>query len=172
MEKKMCLAAAMKYLRELDDEKKTLLRKESEDCSYQVINGADTEVPEYNFMETQGQLEKIDETVCNIRHAINVANSTKIVKGTKLTVDQILVVMAQTNDRLGRLKTMANRAKKSQPQFVGALESQSVVYVTNYDPEEVKRCYKQMREHLTNLQMALDLHNLSTEITFTSVLDD
>lgn len=171
MEKTMRLAAAMKYLKELEDEKRTLLKQESENSTYQMLNGSAPEIPEYNFKAVQGQLEKIDETVCNIRHAMNVANATKVVEGTGLTVDQILVTMAQTNDRLGRLQGMASKAKKSQPRFMGALENQTVIFCTNYDPEEVKCCYKQMREKLTNLQMALDLHNLSTEITFTSVVD-
>lgn len=166
MEKKMCLTAAMKLLKDLEEEKSQLLQSERENSTYQVVNGVETEPPEYNFSVTQSRLEAIDETVSNIRHAINAANAVKLVGETGLTVDQILVTMAQANLRMETLQRMSTRPKKSQPRFQGALESQQVIICTNYDPAEVKKHYKIMREKVTNLQMALDLHNLSTEITF------
>lgn len=169
MEKKMCLSAAMKFLKDLEEEKTAILQKERENSAYQIVNGVSGEIPEYNFMDTQGRLEAIDETVCNVRHAINVANATKLVGETGLTVDQILISMAQTTRRMATLQGMAGKAKKSQPRFQGALENQQVIICTNYDPAEVKAHYKKLREGRTNMQMALDLHNLSTEISFEAV---
>lgn len=166
MEKTMCLSAAMKLLRSLDEEKSEILGKERENSSYQVVSGIEADPPDYDFAATQSQLEKLDETVCNIRHAINQANATRPVGDTGFTVDQILISMAQMNSRLAVLQSMSQKPKKSQPRFMGALESQSVVVHTNYDPDEIKTCYRKLREKISNLQMALDLHNLSTNITF------
>lgn len=170
MEKKtMCVAAAMKYLKLLGDDKDTLFRKEIENSVYDELNGERQSSAEYSLEDTQQQLELLDQSVVNIRHAINVSNTTSMVGNTGLTVDQILISMAQLNARLCQLHGLASRPVRSRPKPFSPGSSDKIVTCANYDPDMAKAMVEKIRDKVSKLQMALDMHNLSTEISFESV---
>lgn len=170
MEKKtMCVAGAMKYLKLLGDNKDSLIRKEIEGSVYDELNGERQSCAEYSLADTQRELELLDQSVLNIRHAVNVSNSTSIVGDTGLTVDQVLISMAQLNARLYQLQDMALKPVRSRPRPFSPGSSDKIVVCANYDPVEAKTMATEIREKVSKLQMALDMHNLSTEISFESV---
>lgn len=165
MKKTMMLAAAMKYLKTMDERKEMMLTKERMNMTYTEVTGGTIERPEYDFAATQQALDLIDTTVRNIRHAINAANATSTVEGTDMTVDQILIAMAQINNRLPQLSRMARTQEKTYAGYPG-MDTLPTVNHTNFNPKDVNKVYFDLRDKLSKYQMALDLHNLSTSISF------
>lgn len=170
MEKKtMTVAAAMKYLRMLDQRKETTLRKEQENCVYLEINGEAQEGEAYSLTEAIMEVSILDSSIRNIRHAINVSNTTTEVGDTGMTVDEVLVYIAQLSNNVRRLEMLASIPARSKPRPFSPGSVDKAVTCAQFDPASAKESAQQQQSKLSELQMALDLHNLSTEVTFKSV---
>ncbi|MBR6638277.1 MAG: hypothetical protein IKK96_05400, partial [Lachnospiraceae bacterium] len=111
---KMTSAYANKMLKKLTEDKDYWRRVEVE--SYLYTSAADEEalIPDYDYATVAAKIEEIDDKICKIKHAINVANVTSKLKvGDKeMTVDAILVKMAQLNLRKRVLDDMRQRQPK------------------------------------------------------------
>ena len=73
----------------------------------------DPVIPEYDYAETAAEIEKIDEKIVKVKHAINVSNCTNTIAiaGGEITIDSVLIKMAQLNKR----KTVLDNMRKEQP---------------------------------------------------------
>ena len=71
-------------------------------------------IPDYDYAEVSKEIAEIDSKIVTIKHAINIVNVTNTidVNGTAMTVDAILVKMAQLNQRRGYLDLMRKRQKR------------------------------------------------------------
>ena len=110
---KMTSAYANKLLKSLADEKSYWTNKEEASRTYVAAVGEEPVIPEYDYSAVSDTLNEIDRKTVIIRHALNLANATaKIPVGdTEMSVDSILVKMAQLNYRKTTLDTM----RKYQP---------------------------------------------------------
>ena len=105
---KMTSAYANKLLKNLADEKSYWTGKEISSRTYiAAINEAPV-IPEYDYSAMSETLNEIDRKTIIIKHALNLANATaKIPIGdTEMSVDSILVRMAQLNSRRTTLDIM------------------------------------------------------------------
>ncbi len=59
--------------------------------------------PDYNYQETQDALEAVDKKIRLLKHTINCFNTTHMVPGFDMTIDQILVYIPQLSERKARL---------------------------------------------------------------------
>ena len=156
----VCSAAANKILKRLSDEKDLLLSTESQGTTYTVYLSEDKEdaiIPEYNFMDTQAKLEKIENKILIVKHAINKFNTeTEVLPG--ITIDMALVKMAMLNKRLSTL----NRFRKIQKVANGSGMLRGEAYRTyaNFDHDEINAKYEAMSKELNDLQLALDRANM------------
>lgn len=164
---KMTSAYANKLLKQLEEDKEFWLQKERESCTYDAAEGEIPVIPEYDYSYVAEEIAKIDKKMCVIKHALNLSNVTaSIIVGQEvLSVDSILVTMAQLNRR----KSMLDYMRKLQPKErlqLRATSSRNAVpeyrYI-NFDLELVKKEYEEISEKIMVMQIALDKHNQTVE---------
>lgn len=164
---KMTSAYANKVLKKLNEDKEFWRRKESEGCMYVAALDEEPVVPEYDYAKVAANIEEIDAKIVKIKHAINIANLTNEVEvgEEKFTVDQILVKMAQLNQR----KNILDNLRKQEPKIrinSGAYTARKTApeyrYI-NYDLDVVKKDYEAIDAKLAEMQIALDKYNQTFE---------
>lgn len=163
--KKITSAYANKLIRQLEDDKSYWRNKERESDTYTAALTEEPVIPEYNYKEVAKLIAEIDEKVCKIKHAINLANvTTTVLVGDKsMTVDAILVRMSQLSNRKMTLDGMRKRLPQMRvPSFGGRNQVPEYQYI-NYDLDQVKADYEKLNEEILMMQMALDKHNQTFE---------
>lgn len=61
--------------------------------------------PAYDYAKTQARLEELEGTIRRLKHAINRFNTTQVVDGFGITIDEMLVYIPQlTSGRASCLK--------------------------------------------------------------------
>lgn len=163
----MTSAYANKLLRKLNDDKEFWQNKENEGCMYIAAADEEPVIPEYDYMTVAGEIAKIDEKIVKIKHAINVNNVSNRIEVGKdsMTIDEILVKMAQLNKR----KIFLDRLRKQEPKTrinSGAYNQRKTApeyqYI-NYDLELVKNEYESIDAKIAAMQIALDKYNQTFE---------
>ena len=163
----MTSAYANKVLRKLTDDKEYWQNKENEGCMYIAAADEEPVIPDYDYTTVAGEIAKIDEKIVKIKHAINVNNVTNMIEvgDSSMTIDEILVKMAQLNKR----KTFLDRLRKQSPKTrinSGAYNPRKTApeyqYI-NYDLELVKSEYERIDNEIAQMQIALDRYNQTFE---------
>ncbi len=163
---KMTSAYANKMLRSLEEDKAYWVDKENSSSTYVAANNEEPVVPEYDYSEVAKTIEEIDEKIAKIKHALNVTNATaKVPVGeTEMSIDMILIRMAQLNKRKSILDEMRKRLPKARE--VDRYMSRNAVpeyrYI-NYDLELVKQEYDRISHSIMEMQMALDKYNQTVQ---------
>ena len=164
---KMTSAYANKLLKQLEEDKEFWLRKESMSCTYDAAEGEEPVIPEYDYEEVAATIAEIDRKMCVIKHAVNLSNATaKVSVGEEvLSVDCILVKMAQLNRRKATLDHMRKMQPKERLQMraVGNRNAAPEYRYINFDLELVKREYEEISNRIMMMQIALDKHNQTEE---------
>ena len=157
-------AQANKLLKKLMNEQAQLERAETLTCSFVAANTEDTESlrPSYDFRQTQAKLEEICSRIRKVKHAINVFNSTTVLPGYDMTIDQVLVYMPQLRQRQATLAQMSSRLPKQRCGHYGSSTIIDYDYA-NYDIEEVRAESEKLAEEVRNIQTALDVLNNTVE---------
>ena len=164
---KMTSAYANKMLRKLNEDKEFWRSKEKEGCLYVAALDEEPVIPEYDYEEVANNISEIDEKIVKIKHAINVTNCTNEIQvgDTKMTVDMILVKMAQLNRR----KSILDGLRKKQPKtrvstdYYSSRSSKPEYQYINYDLDLIKREYEQIDAEVSAMQIALDKYNQTVE---------
>ncbi len=158
--KKVTSAIANKMLRSLEEDKNYLLSLEEESRTYIRAEGEEKEAPEYHYEDIRRGVNEIDSKVSAIKHAVNVFNTTTVLDGLGITIDQALVRMAQLNGEKHRLDTMRKMLPATRVGQTYMRGRQAVEYMyANYDIEEAKRDYQAISDQINQIQIALDLAN-------------
>ncbi len=161
---KMTSAVANKLLKQLEEEKEYWVEKEKESCVYIAAVSEKPVVPNYDYAEVAGKIAEIDEKIARIKHAINLANvnSTVSVAGKEMSVDRILVIMAQKNKRKAKLDYMRKQQPKMRVEEYSFRHSNSrepeYQYI-NYDLDTVREDFERVTKEIMEMQLALDRHN-------------
>lgn len=163
----MTSAYANKVLKKLNDDKEFWRRKEAEGHTYVAALDEEPVIPEYSYTVVANAVEEIDEKIVKIKHAINLANITnEIMIGDKsMTVDQILVKMAQLNRRRATLDMMRKQEPKKRlntVSYVSRKNAPEYEYI-NYDLDVVKADYERIDAEIASMQIALDKYNQTVE---------
>ncbi len=163
---KMTSAYANKMLKQLNEDKLFWENKEHTSCVYTAAANEEPVIPEYDYTEVAETIAELDRKIRVIKHAINVANVNAVidVAGEQMSVDEILVAMAQLNNR----KNMLDYMRKQQPKLrkeslYGNHATQPEYQYINYDLALVKKEFERVSEEVMNLQMALDKYNQTFE---------
>ena len=164
---KMTSAYANKLIKKLEEDKDFWRGKESDSCYYTV--GVDEEplIPDYDYSDVASRIEEIDRKICTIKHAINLANVTSTIEvcGELITIDTVLVRMAQLNKRKVILDSMRRRQPKTRlSSSYASIKKQNVEYMyTNYDIDLVKSEYEKIDNLVAKMQLKLDQYNQTVE---------
>ena len=156
---KMTSAYANKLLKNLADEKSYWTGKEISSRTYIAAINEEPVIPEYDYSAMSETLNEIDRKTIIIKHALNLANATaKIPIGdTEMSVDSILVRMAQLNSRRTTLDIM-RKMREIEYSFNSRNAVPEYRY-TNYDLDLVKRDYERISKEIMEMQIALDRYN-------------
>ncbi len=166
---KMTSAYANKVLKKLNDDKDYVLQQEHESYSYIAADSEEPVIPEYDFAQVSEAIREIDDKIVKIKHALNVSNATNAVKvgDRSMTIDEILVRMAQLNNRKNTLDKMRKQLPKSRVDSRVSLMSARRPIIEyqymNYDIELAKKEYESIDSEIAAMQKALDKYNQTTE---------
>lgn len=161
---KMTSAYANKVLRKLREDKIYWMNKEADSCTYVASANEEPVIPDYDYAEVAGKIEAIDAQVIKIKHAVNVTNTTNrvMVNGKEMTIDEILVRMAQLSKR----KEILDRMRKQEPKRRIGSDYYSRIpeykYV-NYDLDEIRKEYDRIDSLMSEMQLVLDKYNQTYE---------
>ena len=164
---KMTSACANKMLKKLNEDKAFWRTQEQSGHLYTASENEEPVIPDYDYVRVSTEIAEIDEKICVIKHAINQANVTSQIQvGEKLlSVDQILVKMAQLNNRKSTLDNMRKQPPKRRlatSLFGHKTPAPEYEYI-NYDLELVKADYERIDSEITEMQIALDKYNQTVE---------
>jgi hypothetical protein len=163
----MTSAYANKVLRKLTEDKEYWRRKENEGCTYVAAIDEEPVIPDYDYEKVAAEITAIDEKILKIKHAININNATNrvAVGDAEMTIDEILVKMAQLSKRKAVLDNLRKREPKTRINS-GLYSSRKTApeyeYV-NYDIELVKKEYERIDAEIAAMQIALDKYNQTFE---------
>ena len=163
----MTSAYANKMLKSLEEDKAFWLNKEEEACTYVAAINEEPVVPDYDYVEVATTIAALDEKIAIIKHELNVtnANAKVLVGDVTMSIDSILIKMAQLNRRKTVLDVMRKRFPKSREEQRSYMSRNSVPeyrYI-NYDLELVKNEYELVSKSIMEMQMALDKYNQTVQ---------
>lgn len=163
---KMTSAYANKMIKSLEEDKAFWVNKEATSSTYVASINEEPVVPEYDYTEVAATIAELDGKIAIIKHALNVSNATaKVPVGDReMSIDTILIRMAQLNKRKAVLNQMRKQLPKAREEQ--AYMSRNAVpeyrYI-NYDLELVKREYEGVSNTIMEMQMALDKYNQTVQ---------
>lgn len=163
----MTSAYANKLLRSLEEDKAFWVNKEATSYTYVAAINEDPVIPEYDYSEVASTIATIDKMIAVIKHALNIANATSMVQvgNTEMSIDTILIRMAQLNKRKAVLDIMRKQLPKSREDQHTYMSRNSVPeyrYI-NYDMELIKQEYENVSKVIMEMQMALDKYNQTVQ---------
>ncbi len=163
---RMTSAYANKMLKSLEEDKAFWVNKEETASTYVAAVNEEPVVPEYDYVQVAAAIAEIDEKIAVIKHALNVTNACAKVRvgEAEMSIDAILVKMAQLNKRKNVLDQMRKQLPKTREQtsFVSRNAVPEYRYI-NYDLDQVKKDYERVSETIMEMQMALDKYNQTVQ---------
>ena len=163
---KMTSAYANKMIKSLEEDKAFWVNKEATSSTYVASINEEPVVPEYDYTEVAATIAELDEKIAIIKHALNVSNATaKVPVGDReMSIDTILIKMAQLNKRKAVLDQMRKQLPKAREEqtYVSRNVVPEYRYI-NYDLELVKKEYEAVSNTIMEMQMALDKYNQTVQ---------
>ena len=163
----MTSAYANKMLRSLEEDKAFWANKEATACTYVAAINEEPVVPEYDYAEVAATIAEIDEKIAIIKHALNVTNATARVQvgDAEMSIDTILIKMAQLNKRKAVLDVMRKQLPKARVEQHAYMSRNAVpeYKFINYDLELIKKEYESVSVKIMEMQMALDKYNQTVQ---------
>lgn len=153
-------AQANKLIKQLEEEKALLLLKESDVSTFTAatVENIEEARPAYDYAQTLAEIEAVNRKIRKIKHAINVFNSTTLVEGFDMTIDELLVYLPQLNERVATLRPMASAQPKTRKETHPGGSIIEYIYA-NYDVEQARKDFTALIELKNRAQTALDLTN-------------
>ena len=163
---KMTSAYANKKLKSLEEDKAFWVNKEATSCTYIAAINEEPVIPEYDYLEVAQTIEDIDAKIAVLKHAINLNNAmAKVPVGDEeMSIDTILVKMAQLNKRKNILDMMRKQLPKERLDNSYRVRNSIAEYrYINYDPALIKQEYERVSDMILLMQMSLDKYNQTVE---------
>ena len=114
-------------------------------------------------MTVANTIDEIDRKILTIKHTLNLTNATAKVQvgAQEMSIDGILIRMAQLNKRKAVLDDMRKRLPKTRVygSSFGSSGSVPEYKYINYDPELIRQEYDCISNTIMEMQIALDRYN-------------
>lgn len=163
----MTSAYANKLLKSFEEDKAFWTKKEESSCCYIASVNEEPVIPEYDYLTVANTIAELDAKIAIIKHALNLSNATaKVqVEETVMSVDTILIKMAQLNRRKSILDAMRKQLpqERVEQRLYGSRNAVPEYKYINYDLDLIKQEYEKVSETIMNMQMALDKYNQTAE---------
>lgn len=164
---KMTSAYANKMIRSLEEDKSFWVNKEEMSATYVVAINEEPVVPEYDYTQVAAIITELDEKIAIIKHAVNLSNATAKVKvgDAEMSIDTILIKMAQLNKRKTILDNMRKELPKSRVEnrLYSTRNAVPEYRYLNYDLDLIKQEFERVSEMIMKMQMALDTYNQTVQ---------
>lgn len=162
----MTSAYANKMLKSLEEDKEFWVNKEASSSTYVAAVNEEPVVPEYDYAEVAATIAALDEKIAIIKHALNITNATAKVRvgSSEMSVDTILIKMAQLNKRKAVLDMMRKQLPKAREErsYMNRNAVPEYRYI-NYDLGLIKQEYETVSKSIMEMQMALDRYNQTAQ---------
>ncbi len=163
----MTSAYANKMLKGLEEDKAFWINKETASSTYVAAINEEPVVPEYDYAEVTATIAALDEKIAIIKHVLNVTNATAKVQvcDSEMSIDTILIKMAQLNKRknvLDQMRKQLPKAREEQRSYMSRNSVPEYRYI-NYDLELIKKEYEAVSRTIMEMQMALDKYNQTVQ---------
>lgn len=158
MKKMVTAAVAGKMLKALEEERNYWLHIERTDSTYTVGQGEEPVVLEYIYDDVALEINKVDEKIMKLRHAIQVHNTISEIE----VDDQILTadMLQYRIDQLTSRKCVLGKMRKASPVTrIHSKDKKSIPEFTyiNYNLESICEEYDIISEKLIELQTKYEL---------------
>jgi len=156
-------AQANKLLKKLQEEHEDLLNTERQSYFFVAATTEDIEMarPAYDYEKVQKKLLDLEQQIRHIKHCINVFNTTHIIEGFAMTIDQALVYIPQLTRQKEKLGIMASSLEKKR--MANTSRTNLIEYqYANFDLKKVQEDYAAVSDELARIQVALDRTNTTT----------
>ena len=158
---KLCNAEIIKKIKALEEQKREILLNEQKNCCTSYQTEADLIDTAYDFAQTRKNVRSLNKEIMELKHALNVSNSTVVVEDFGLTIGECLIYMAQLNNEKDVQEQLSHYQHKSRR----SLHNGAVEYtIANYDIESCKKELNATKETIQKLQLAIDRVNLNNMI--------
>ena len=162
----MTSAYANKMLKSLEEDKAFWVNKEAASSTYVAAINEEPVVPEYTEVATT--IAALDEKIAIIKHALNVTNATAKVQvgDAEMSIDTILIKMAQLNKRksvLDQMRKQLPKAREEQHSYMSRNAVPEYRYI-NYDLELIKKEYEAVSKTIMEMQRVLDKYNQTVQV--------
>ena len=156
-----------KSRKSLEEDKAFWVNKEATSSTYVAAINEEPVVPEYDYTEVVATITSLDEKIAIIKHALNVTNSNEKVQvgDAEMSIDTILIKMAQLNKRksvLDQMRKQLPKAREEQRSYMSRNTVPEYRYI-NYDLELIKKEYETVSKTIMEMQMALDKYNQTVQ---------
>lgn len=162
----MTSAYANKMLKSLEEDKSFWVNKEAASSTYVAAINEEPVIPEYDYAEVAATIAALDEKIAIIKHALNVTNATAKVQvgDAEMSIDTILIKMAQLNKRKYVLDGMRKQLPKEREEYSYRSRNPVPEYrYINYDLDLIKQEYERVSKTIMEMQMALDKYNQTVQ---------
>ncbi len=158
-------AAANKQIKLLNEKKEFHCQIEANSKTYVAAVDEEPVIPAFDYAKNAAEIEKIDLEIVKIKHAINLSNALASIEvcGRTMSVDEILVRLAQLSNRLDTLGDMRSELPKSRVESMGARTVKPEYRYVNYDLDAVRADYDKTAQMIAEMQLALDKYNQTFE---------
>ncbi len=155
-------AIAAKQLKKLNDQRDALLamEKKARYFTAAIQENAEDVRPAYDYNATQDALLEIEAKIRKLKHTLNCFNSTYVIPGFDMTIDQMLIYIPQLSARKKKLDGMRGRLPKERARESFIRGNNNIEYsYANYDIPQAEADYNAVSDELAKAQNALDTAN-------------
>ena len=157
---KVTSAEANKMIRQLRDEISYWNVQERNGSRFiaATIENVEDVRPAYSYEEITEKLDACNKRIREIKHALNIFNSTTLVEGFDMTIDELLVYLPQLSEKQMRLTTLLMKPEKERVMDSGRTSIIEYDYA-NYDHAAVKKDYDELSALRNRALTMLDVTN-------------
>ena len=160
---KICHTEAMKLIKELEQQKSVVLRKEADNYSISYKEGEEKLKTDYSYLETRKEIASLDKQIRTLKTLLAIANTKVIIDDFNITIGEALVYLAQLQKEKSELEYLGSKqqlTRRSTPN--GVIEYTECVYDVNKVNEDILV----IRKKINDLQIAIDRANLTSYIEY------
>lgn len=154
---KKCNTELMKELKELEQEKESLLEFERENCKICYLADEEPLDNGYAYERVRTAVAAIDEKARRIKRALALSNATTMVEGFDMTIAEALVYLAQLTQNKYTIRFLASQKAMGRTTVSDNIEYEKALY----DIQTAKEDLKKITKEIDLLQMAIDRTNLN-----------
>lgn len=154
---KLTIKEAIKKITLIDKEIDKLLDFERREAKVIYLKDEVIEESKYDFITVTNEIDKLESKKREIKIKIGILNSTYKTSYNHLTIQELLIILAQKNQKLLRLETLSNTKKRQRK----TTQDGNIEYIEcRYEPEIVENEIDKLNNEIIDIQIAIDKANL------------